>query len=717
MPRPARPAVERLEARTVPAVNFSAAGSDPGVPAVARLLDADTGAVRFAVSPFGAAFTGGVRVAVGDVTGDTIPDLITAAGPGGGPVVRAFDGVTGAAVAGPLASLGVFDPEFRGGLYVAAADVNYDGVADVVVGAGEGGGPQVAVIDGATGTALATFFAFDPGFRGGVRVAAGDVDGDGRADVVAAAGPGGGPQVKAFALYPNSAPVELLSFYAYAPEFGGGVFVAAADVSGDLVAEIITGAGAGGGPQVSVFDSTGQARGAFFAADAAARDGVLVGARFVGDEGGCRIGTAAGTVAGEFDGETFAAVTPAAGTGGMAVGTSAAPQNAAQTWAELAVLALRQTATPPTRAARALGVVGAAMFDAANSITGDYQPYRIAVPAAAGASADAAVSAAARDALVYLFPTLAARFDTILAAQLAVLPDAAARDAGAAVGRAVAADLIAFRKTDGAGTAVPYTVGSNPGDYQLTPPRFARPLDPNWPAVAPFAMTSGSQFRPGAPPALTSAEYAADFNEVQAVGSTTSTTRTAEQTRIAHFWSDTPGPSPSPPGHWFDIALQQTRTNNLSLADTARALGLVGIALADASIVSWDAKYVYDLWRPITAIRAAGTDGNPATAADAGWTSLLGTPPFPAYTSGHSTFSGAAATVLESLFGANTTFRTNSVDVPGAVRTYASFQAAADEAGKSRIYGGIHFEFDNRAGLSSGRALGGYVVATVLKPR
>src|SRR5437763_5719790 len=166
------PALERLEPRDVPA-HLYAVGTDPGGPAAARLIDADTGLDRVTVAPFGEGFTGGVRVAVGDVTGDRVPDLVVAPGPGAAPVVRVFDGVTGQPVAGPLGSLSVFDPDFRGGAFVAAGDVNFDGIADIVVGAGAGGSPVVSVIDGKTGATLATLLAYAPQFRGGVAVAAG----------------------------------------------------------------------------------------------------------------------------------------------------------------------------------------------------------------------------------------------------------------------------------------------------------------------------------------------------------------------------------------------------------------------------------------------------------------------------------------------------------------------------------------------------------------
>src|SRR5205085_8571367 len=165
------------------------------------------------------------------------------------------------------------------------------------------------------------------------------------------------------------------------------------------------------------------------------------------------------------------------------------------------------------------------------------------------------------------------------------------KDEGVAVGRAAAQAILTWRATDGADRAVPYTPGTDPGRYELTPTKFRPSLDPQWPTVTPFAMTRGDQFRPGPPPALDSAGYAADFNEVKAVGGTTSTVRTPEQTLIAHFWADVPGNSVTPPGHWAEIALALARQKGLTLTDDARLMAMVGIAVADAAIVSWDAKY------------------------------------------------------------------------------------------------------------------------------
>jgi hypothetical protein len=253
----------------------------------------------FAYAP---AFTGGVRVAVGDVNGDGVTDIITGAGPGGGPHVNVFDGSTGKIIQ----SFYAFDPGFTGGIFVAAGDVNADGYADIIVGADAGGGPHVKVFDGATLALLQSFYAFNVEFTGGVRVASADVDGDGFADIVVGAGPGGGPHVKVF---DGQSGIEVQSFYAFNPAFSGGVFVAAGDVNGDGKPDIVVGADAGGGPEVRVFDAATAAPFlSFYAYAPEFTGGVRVAAADLDGDGFAEIVTGAGTGGGPhvkvFDGAT-----------------------------------------------------------------------------------------------------------------------------------------------------------------------------------------------------------------------------------------------------------------------------------------------------------------------------------------------------------------------------------------------------------------------------
>jgi membrane-associated phospholipid phosphatase len=353
--------------------------------------------------------------------------------------------------------------------------------------------------------------------------------------------------------------------------------------------------------------------------------------------------------------------------------------------------------TAPPMAARNMAMVHTAIYDA------------VTIAAQPGISQEAAAAAAAYRILLNLYPTQGDTFDIQLTSSLAEIPDSLAEIKGAMVGWSAADAVLASRCHDGANTPVQYHPGTAPGDWQPTPPDNLPALLPQWGQVTPFAMSSGSQFRPDGPPALDSAKYVAEFNQVKALGSLNSTTRTAEQTEIAKFWADGAGTF-TPPGHWNLIAEQIALTKGNTLEENARLFALLDIAEADAGIAAWDAKYTYNLWRPITAIALADTDNNPDTSADPDWTPLLTTPPFPEYVSGHSTFSGAAATVLTAFFGDNLNFATASIGLPNVVRSFSSFTQAANEAGMSRIYGGIHFQSANQDGLAMGRAVGNYAI-------
>ncbi|HND51421.1 MAG TPA: vanadium-dependent haloperoxidase, partial [Pirellulaceae bacterium] len=395
------------------------------------------------------------------------------------------------------------------------------------------------------------------------------------------------------------------------------------------------------------------------------------------------------------------------------------------------------TERPPV-AARNLAMIHGAMYDAVNAIDGTHAAYRYSPDfshmsaderaAIEGASPVAAAATAAFDVATRLYREADERavFAAALAEALATLPDGPSKNSGVAIGHAAAAAMLAARQGDGASSVVSYSPGTAPGEWRRTFPDFLPPLLPQWPDVRPFAMTDGAQFRPPAPPSLDSAEYAANVDEVQRLGGFNSVERTADQTEIALFWADGGG-SFTPPGHWNQIATEVSLARGLSLSDNARLFALLDIALADAGIAAWDAKYEYDLWRPIDAIRLAATDGNPATTASPTWIPLLKTPPFPTYISGHSTFSGAADAVLSAVLGDEIKFVDISdghqgfstrplADQQIYVRQFANFTAAAEEAGRSRIYGGIHFQFDNTAGLATGRSIGRYVVDQFLRP-
>ncbi|MEI7698610.1 MAG: phosphatase PAP2 family protein [Planctomycetia bacterium] len=383
-------------------------------------------------------------------------------------------------------------------------------------------------------------------------------------------------------------------------------------------------------------------------------------------------------------------------------------------WNEVLLQAIRVERPAPPVASRAMAIVSTSMFEAVNSLDGRYESLTGLVPASSSASPEAALAVAARDALAALFPGRTAVFDAALSASLAGIPEGEAKAMGIQTGTSAAKGILDLRSGDGSATPVQYTIGDQPGEWVPTAPAFAAAVLPQWPNVTPWTLTSPDQFRPKAPPSLKSSAYARALNEVQSIGSATSTTRTEEQTAIARFWAGSPG-TVTPPGQWNVIAQGIAKQSNMGLLETAHLYAVLDMALADAAIVCWDAKYEFELWRPISAIRSADQDQNSATTADPGWTSLLTTPAFPSYTSGHSTFSSAGATVMARLLGTDTISFPIPAEVSGiAARSFSSFSAAAEEAGMSRIYGGIHFSFDNTEGQRAGRRLGEYVVDTVL---
>jgi hypothetical protein len=387
---------------------------------------------------------------------------------------------------------------------------------------------------------------------------------------------------------------------------------------------------------------------------------------------------------------------------------SAGQGNAVLVWNQALLNAIQADASDPLIASRAMAMVQAAVFDAVSAIEGT-PGYGVQLTAPAGASANAAVASAAHTVLSYLYPAQQAAFDAQLASSLGQVPDGQSKTDGVALGQSAGNAIIALRANDGWNTFVDYVPGSGPGVWVPTAPMYMEALDPQWATVQPWTMTSPSQFRPAGPPALNSQAWADAVNETESLGSATSTTRTTDQTQIARFWSDGSG-SYTPPGHWNQVAAQAAQQSGDSLAEDARLFATLDITLADAAIIAWDAKYTDNAWRPITAIQNAATAGNPSVQADPNWTPLLVSPNFPEYVSGHSTFSAAAATVLDSFFGGSYTFSTTSPTLPGVTRSFTGFDQAAAEAGESRIYAGIHFEFSNQDGLAAGKSLASYAL-------
>jgi membrane-associated phospholipid phosphatase len=359
---------------------------------------------------------------------------------------------------------------------------------------------------------------------------------------------------------------------------------------------------------------------------------------------------------------------------------------------------------------RSFAILHAAIYDAVNAIDRTHEPYLISVRVPRSASETAAADAAAHTALVGLYPTRQASLDADYATELAKVANGPAKDKGIRLGEQVASDLLAIRTNDGSNlTPPPFIAGTAPGDYRPTPPNFPTPVFTSWGQVTPFVLDRGDQFRPAPPPALTSDAYARAINEVQSLGSATSTTRTAEQTEIGKFWN------PPIQNFWNQIAQTVALAHHSNLPTTARLFAALNLSFADSAIAFYDAKYTYRLWRPVTAIRLADTDNNPNTVADPNWLPLAGnTAADPSYPGAHSTISAAGADVLTSFFGDNQNFSLTSPALPGVTRSFSSFTAAAQEAGLSRIFSGQHTRLDHVAGLELGHDVAGFVLHNAL---
>jgi hypothetical protein len=397
-----------------------------------------------------------------------------------------------------------------------------------------------------------------------------------------------------------------------------------------------------------------------------------------------------------------------------AVKSSAEPDQVIQWNQELLVLLQIPGAQPATiHPTRTMAITQLAVYDAVVAIEGGSAPYVFRARAPRSASPDAAVAAAARTALLALLPSQKQAIEAKFHASLAQIGSGPRIEQGVRVGERAAQAILANRADDGAAVTPPvFTPGFGPGEYQLTPPKFQPPVFTQFPAVKPFVLGAGDQFRPPAPPALSSARYAADFNEVKALGRLTSDARSAEQTAIAKFWGAAPVQNV-----WNQIAEQAGLTFGNSLSDNARMFALLDTSLADGVIALYDAKYAYHRWRPVTAIEAAET-GNPNAISDPTWVPLAATAPDPSYPGAHAEISESAATALREFFGTDRfEFSLRNASLPGVMRSFASFSQAADEAAASRILAGQHFRYDEDAGQALGGQVGGFVVDHALLPR
>ena len=380
-------------------------------------------------------------------------------------------------------------------------------------------------------------------------------------------------------------------------------------------------------------------------------------------------------------------------------------------WNEIAIKRILPNG-PPFTAARFMTMTQLAVFEAVNAITGKYEPYLGTVNAPEGASAEAAAVMAAYGVLNTFFP--AALLDQQRDASLAAIPDGPAKTDGIAVGSAAATAILANRMNDGSFPPIVWNPPSmDPYEWQVTPGApcaGGAGVFRHWPNVTPFGIESSSQFRSEPPPTLTSGVYAQDYNEVQAVGDVNSPNRPQDRTDVARLYG-------VGPGHWTwnYVLLQIASTRNDEITDTARTMALMNIAINDAYISGFESKYFYRTWRPVTAIVRGDEDGNKWTTPGA-FTPLIGTPCFPGYPSNHGTGSGAARTVLERAYGR---FR-HSIDVfhpnaPGIVIHYSDLRVITDDVADARVYGGIHFRYDQDAGERQGHAVGQYVYNNLLQ--
>jgi hypothetical protein len=398
--------------------------------------------------------------------------------------------------------------------------------------------------------------------------------------------------------------------------------------------------------------------------------------------------------------------------------SSAQPVNPVVQWNKTLLVIVRTPKAQPAtiHPTRSFAIMHAAIYDAVNAIDRTHKPYLVRLTGVSRfASQDAATDAAAHAVLVTLYPTFQTTLDAQLQQLLAQIPDGAGKAEGIRIGQTVADRILALRSNDGsANTPIPFIFGTAPGDYQSTPPNFPKqPQFTNWSHVTPFALERANQFRPGPPPALTSDTYSDVFNEVKSLGIAGSTAATPDQALTGRFWNG------AIQNYWNEIAQTAAVTHNLTTAENARLFAQLNVAFADDVIAFYDAKYTYNFWRPVTAIREAAMDGNAETLPDPNWLPEVGnTTPDPAYPGAHAVISASGASVLASFF-----FRRNHFDfsvtsevLPGVDRSFTSFSAAAEEATLSRIFAGVHFRSDLTSGQRLGREVADFVLENFFTP-
>jgi hypothetical protein len=403
--------------------------------------------------------------------------------------------------------------------------------------------------------------------------------------------------------------------------------------------------------------------------------------------------------------------------------TLAARADEVTDWVKILLQANHTAAVSAAVASRNGAIVEASVFDAVNGVKGLYSPIHVDPAAPKGTSARAAAVQAAYVSLMHIYPAQAGTFNAARADSLnAILAvkggdnlqakTQAAVDQGIVWGQLVADAIWSWRLTDGITPApAPYLGDTNVGDWRPTPPAFSAGAVPQFATMTPWVIVTQSQFRPAGPPALDSARYAQVFNETKMMGSVNSPFRTVDQTLLANFWQ-----SSTATYFWNAVALRLTAAQDMTLLDNAHLFGALNMAIADSVIASWDAKYYFHSWRPITAITLADTDGNLATDVDTSWTPLIPTPNHPEYPSAHSSFSSGGVAVLAAFFGENAPFTVDSDGMPGVTRSFTSFDAALAELADARVFGGIHFRTACDDGKALGTAVGNYVLQNAFLP-
>ena len=357
---------------------------------------------------------------------------------------------------------------------------------------------------------------------------------------------------------------------------------------------------------------------------------------------------------------------------------------------------------------RDMAMIHLAMFDCVNAIEPMYQPYKARFEADKGASKEAAAATAAARVLAKLHPDAASKIEPDLKQYLEKIPDGGAKTAGIALGEKVAESVLTMRANDGTDAVDSYRVRTTPGRYVPT----AQPVNSTWGKVTPFGLRNASQFRPGPPPALGSKEWATAYNEIKEIGGKNSTRRTALQSETGRFWLYTG------PGTFFPLAVQLSASKGLNVNENARLFALLGMATTDAMVAVFDAKYEYEFWRPITAIRNGDQDDNPDTERDATWEPLGPTPMHPEYPCAHCIVGATAGTVMQSVFGTGTLpeFNLTTPTAPGVTHNWTKLDDYIAEPSNARVWSGIHYRFSAEVGADMGRKIAQYTVANYLQP-